>query len=183
MTYLQETIRCKGSKICSPFVREVGGKSIVGYVSSGTGEVYAVNEGKHVVWTQTGGEPMGAAFDSQGKLHVADCAHAAILKADVSVHNHQPGLVVKVYEEKPFKGPSSLQIAATGVVYFTDSGPLGETTLAQPNGSVFCIAPGPTGGQVLKPLALDCLAHPCGVAVSPNSKSMSDMLHVKSTHP
>ncbi|ETW09350.1 hypothetical protein H310_01722 [Aphanomyces invadans] len=179
MSYLQESIRCKGAQICSPFVRDVRGTSVVGYVSSGTGDVYAITEGKHVVWTHTGGDPRGAAFDSHGKLHIADCAHAAILKADVSAHTHQPGLVVKVYEEKPFRGPSSIQIAPTGVVYFTDSGPLGETTLAEPRGSVFCIAHGPSGGQVLKPLALDCLAHPCGLAVSPNSKLIyvAEMMH------
>ncbi|KAH9114409.1 hypothetical protein LEN26_001576 [Aphanomyces euteiches] len=170
-SYLQDTIRCKGVKICSPFVREMGGKRVVGYVSSATGEVFACTEGKHVLLTHTGGEPMGAAFDSHGKLHLADCAHVAILRTDLAVHNQQPGIVVKEYEEKPFKGPSGIDVATSGVLYFTDSGPFGETTLAEPRGSVFCIAPSPSGGQVLKPLALECLAHPCGIAASPHAAS------------
>ncbi|OQS00148.1 hypothetical protein THRCLA_06191 [Thraustotheca clavata] len=168
--YLQETIKCKGTKICSPFVREINGKEVIGYVSSGTGEVFAYSEGKHVPLTYTGGEPFGAVFDAHGKIHIADCAHGAILRADLANHSHQPGIVVKVYEEKPFRGPSSIAISPSNITYFTDSGPMGETTIEQPRGSVYCIAPNPSGGHILKPLAMECLAHPCAVAVSPNSK-------------
>ncbi|EQC36949.1 hypothetical protein SDRG_05774 [Saprolegnia diclina VS20] len=169
-SYLQETLRCKGTKICSPFAREINGKEVIGYVSSGTGEVFAYSEGKHSALAYTGGEPYGAVFDSHGKVHIADCAHAAILRVDLANHSHQPGIVVKVYEEKPFRGPSSIAISPANTTYFTDSGPLGETTLENPRGSVFCIAANPSGGQILKPLALNCLAHPCAVAVSPDSK-------------
>ncbi len=95
----------------------------------------------------------------------------------------QMQLVVKEYEGVPFKvgqlklstsefsyipvlqGPSSLAFDAEGALYFTDSGPLGESTLQSPNGSCYVIS-GPPGGQILRPLARDCLAHPCGVAVA-----------------
>jgi hypothetical protein len=89
--------------VCSPFVHEIQGRPVVGYVSSGSGEIFLYSEGKHSILTFTGGEPFGTVLDAYGKLHIADCAHAAILRADLSVQGSQPGIVVKVYEEKPFK--------------------------------------------------------------------------------
>jgi hypothetical protein len=44
--------------------------------------------------------------------------------------------IVSEYEEKAFKGPSSIVVDATQTVYFTDSGHLGETSLQSPSGSV-----------------------------------------------
>ena len=45
----------------------------------------------------------------------------------------------------------------------------GGTTLASPKGSVFCISP---DGRLLQPLALQCLAHPSGLAVSPDEQAL-----------
>jgi sugar lactone lactonase YvrE len=72
--------------------------------------------------------------------------------------------IVSEYEEKGFRGPSSIAVDAVQTVYFTDSGPLGTSSLQSPVGSVFAIS-GST--QVLQPLAFECLAHPCGVALAP----------------
>ncbi len=48
--------------------------------------------------------------------------------------------IVSEYEEKAFKGPSSVVVDTSQTVYFTDSGHFGVTTLQNPNGSVniFC---------------------------------------------
>ena len=62
-----------------------------------------------------------------------------------------------------------MAVDSKGTVYFTDSGPFGGTTLASPKGSVFCISP---DGRLLQPLALSCLAHPAGLAVSPDEKAV-----------
>ena len=62
-----------------------------------------------------------------------------------------------------------MAVDSKGTVYFTDSGPFGGSTLASPKGSVFCISP---DGRLLQPLALSCLAHPSGVAVSPDEKTL-----------
>ena len=48
-------------------------------------------------------------------------------------------------------------------MYFTDSGPWGETSIQNPRGSVFSITP---DGQLLQPLAYECLAFPSGIALS-----------------
>jgi len=112
------------------------------------------------------GQPYGAAVDDEGAVFVADMAHAAIVVANPD-EKHQ--MVVRVYEDKPFKGPHSLCFDRQGTMYFTDAGPLGETGLHNPSGSLFCITGGQSG-QMLKPVALEWLAYPSGVAVSPDDR-------------
>lgn len=55
------------------------------------------------------------------------------------------------------------------MLYFTDSGPFGETSLQNPRGSVLAIN---SQTQLLIPLCLHTLAHPCGVALSPDEKNI-----------
>ena len=97
--------------------------------------------------------------------YAADHAHAAILSVEQS--ESQP--IVKVYEDKPFKGPHSIVFDSTGNMYFTDSGPFGETGLQNPTGSCFCVTASQEG-QILKPLALNSLAYPTGLALSPDER-------------
>jgi len=76
---------------------------------------------------------------------------------------------VREYEAKDFKGPSALVVDSKGNMFFTDSGPMGETTLQAPRGSVYTIS---RDGQLLQPLILESLAHPCGLALGPNDSSL-----------
>ncbi|KAG6961841.1 hypothetical protein JG688_00008890 [Phytophthora aleatoria] len=162
-----DVIPCRGAKICSPFVTSDGS---IYYVSAGTGEVFQYQASDtHTPVVFSGGEPFGAQFDHRGRLHLADCAHAAILRVDDTA---QPGVMVKTYEERAFRGPNGIAFAQDDTLFFTDSGPMGETTLEKPRGSVFCIASSPSGGQVLRPLVIDCLAHPWGIAVSPDTGAL-----------
>ncbi|KAG7395931.1 hypothetical protein PHYBOEH_003010 [Phytophthora boehmeriae] len=162
-----DMIRCHGAKICSPFVSASGSSDTIYYVSAGTGEVFEFRSpDSHTAIVFSGGEPSGAQFDHRGRLHLADSAHAAILRVDDSA---QPGVMVKAYEDRAFRGPNGIAFADDDTLFFTDSGPLGETTLEKPRGSVFCIAFSPSGGQVLRPLMMECLAHPWGIAVSPTT--------------
>ncbi|GLE06154.1 hypothetical protein PINS_up015365 [Pythium insidiosum] len=164
---MDDIVRCNGSKVCSPFVSSDPQDDGIYYVSAGTGEifVYSPAAATHSLVVFSGGEPLGAQLDANRRLHVADCAHAAILRVD---DRGQPGVMVKAYEEKPFRGPTSVAFGEHGAIYFTDSGPFGETTLERPRGSVYCIAPSPSGGQVLRPLVHECLAHPSCLAVNPS---------------
>lgn len=50
-------------------------------------------------------------------------------------------------------------------LFFTDSGPLGESSLENPTGSIFAID---LGVSMLKPIIYGKLAHPCGIAISPS---------------
>ena len=75
---------------------------------------------------------------------------------------------VAEYEGKPFWGPSHITYDRVGNMYFTDSGPFGETTLQQPNGSLYCI----TTQQILRPILYECLAHPSAVTVGSSDNEM-----------
>jgi len=166
-----EAIRCRGSKVCSPFV---AGEAIH-YVSSGTGEVFRWSApDAHSAVAFTGGEPLGAQLDAAGRLHVADGGHGAVLRVDAG--GSQPGVMVRAYEDRALRGPNGLAFSPDGALFFSDSGPLGETTLEHSRGSVFCIAASPSGGQVLRPLALECLALPWGVAASADAVFVAETM-------
>ncbi|CAE7237796.1 drp35 [Symbiodinium natans] len=126
-------------------------------------------------WGNSSGQPMGIDFDSQGVAFVCDAAHQAIFRIlrverEGGTFAHQIDPYVKEYEQSQFLGPNSLCLSRqTGMLYFTDSGPFGETSLQNPRGSVFAISP---STQLLIPLCLNTLAHPCGVALSPDEKNI-----------
>lgn len=107
----------------------------------------------------THGQPHGLAVDYTGRLIICDYAQQALFSL---TDEGELATIVNEYEEKAFKGPSSVACDLSSTVYFTDSGHFGETTLQHPRGSIFAIH-GET--QVLHPIAYECLAHPCGLAV------------------
>ncbi len=98
-------------------------------------------------------------------MYICDFAHQAILT--IVNNESQISEFIREYEGKPFKGPNSLAVGNDGTIYFTDSGPFGESTLHNPTGSVFSITKA-NDTELLQPLALECLAYPCGIAIAPN---------------
>merc|ERR1719487_1881480 len=139
-----------------------------------TGSAEYDNEFAMESWGNSSGQPLGLAFDVQDVAFVCDAAHQAILRVQRVESDGGPGQqiepYVKEYEQQVFLGPNSLCLSkTTGSLYFTDSGPLGETSLQNPRGSVFAINP---ATQVLIPLCLHTLAHPCGVALSPDERNL-----------
>lgn len=135
--------------------------------SSGSGEVMTVpsdderdSGGRDLLpYSFTGGVPSSMAFDSEGALFVADFAFKCILSKPADESEWMP--VVADYEGRQFFGPNSICFAKdNGTLFFTDSGPMGDTSLSTPKGSVFCVPP---EDRLLKPLAFECLAHPAGI--------------------
>ncbi|GBG32096.1 Protein STRICTOSIDINE SYNTHASE-LIKE 7 [Hondaea fermentalgiana] len=126
-------------------------------------------DGRPTEAVATRGSPSGVAVDADGRVYASDLEHGAILKIDVE--NAKYTAIVQDYEGQPLLGPSSLAFGADGTMYFTDSGPLGESSLDNACGSVFAITRDESG-QVLRPLALGCLAHPCGICVSPRDDNI-----------
>lgn len=154
------------------------GKGIL-LTAVGSGEVHILSEGSSEpeLVAKTNGQPAGVAMDSTGRIYIADAAMRAVTQI-TEEGNKQ---FVSEYEGKTFYGPNSLAFGPDGSMYFTDSGPLGETTLQNPSGSCFCITmlpKGDEGEQILKPLVHECLAHPSGIAVGPEGKNIyvSEML-------
>jgi sugar lactone lactonase YvrE len=80
----------------------------------------------------------------------------------------------------PFLGPNQVitsdlnirkSINYVDAIYFTDSGPFGETSIENPKGSVFMVD---LEGSDIKAqaLAYRCLAHPSGLALSHDEKNL-----------
>lgn len=112
----------------------------------------------------TGGQPSGLVFDHQGSSFIADQAHQGILSQTVTENRIEITPVIKDFDGKPLKGPNSMILSEkNNCLFFTDSGPLGETSIEQPSGSVFAID---LGVSMLKPIIDSKLAHPSGIAMS-----------------
>mmetsp|Transcript_11210 Transcript_11210/g.26738 ORF Transcript_11210/g.26738 Transcript_11210/m.26738 type:complete len:286 (+) Transcript_11210:52-909(+) len=142
---------------------------------SATGEILRYSEGapeaewNYEAWGSSSGQPYGLAFDAHGVAFVCDAAHQAIFRitrtqGDDGMSRQEIEPYVREYESAALLGPNSLcKSATTGMLYFSDSGPFGETSISNPQGSVFAIN---SATQLLIPLCLNSLAHPCGVALS-----------------
>ena len=77
--------------------------------------------------------------------------------------------VIKDFDGKPLKGPNSMILSEkNNSLFFTDSGPLGETSIESPQGSIFAID---LSVSMLKPIIDGKLAHPSGLSMS-NDESM-----------
>jgi len=170
MTEAVKTI-FKGGKPCAPLLQKDG--SLI-FSDSHSGEIKLLKveesrEGKAAdVWGNSDGQPCGLGMMPNGDLYVCDMAHGAVL---IVGKDGNKSKVVSEYEKQDLKGPSSITLDSKGTMYFTDSGPLGESTLDKPTGSVFCVD-GTQKSQLLRPIAFECLAHPSGVVVSPDGNAV-----------
>lgn len=72
--------------------------------------------------------------------------------------------VIKDFDGAPLLGPNQMILSVkNNMLYFTDSGPMGETSLDNPKGSVFAID---LTVSMLKPILVNKLAHPSGIALN-----------------
>lgn len=134
------------------------------YCVSTNGDVYQVNEGQMEVAFSTGGQPTGLVFDHQGSSFIADQAHQAVLSQTLTDNRIEITPVIKDFDGRPLKGPHSMILSEkNNSLFFTDSGPLGETSIESPGGSVFAID---LSVSMLKPIIDGKLAHPSGIALS-----------------
>jgi sugar lactone lactonase YvrE len=138
------------------------------YTVSTNGEVYQVTEGQMNVKYSTGGQPTSLVFDSEGSAFIADMGYQSILSAASVDGKVEMTSVIKDFDGSPLNGPNSMILSENNnMLFFTDSGPMGETTIDNPTGSIFAID---LAVSMLKPVVVGKLAHPCGVALSPSEK-------------
>ena len=157
-----------GNDICSPFFNLEGKLHAI---LQNNGEIIAIDSTTGQIETihSTGGQPSGAIYDpNDGTLYITDYAHNSVLSLQKGTQQES---IVAVYEDKPLKGPSSI-ISINGSLYFTDSGPFGETNLQTSTGSLFVISSSPSNGQILKPISLNNLANPSAIASSNDGQFM-----------
>jgi gluconolactonase len=160
-----------GSDICAPFFDKY---NTFHFLLSNSGEVCKLDHSGRVKNVHTtGGQPSGGLYGPNGEMYIADFAHGGVLLMEDG--QQQP--LVSVYEDKPLKGPNSVVVDRNGTLYFSDSGPLGETGLHSPTGSLFMITNSGGSSNMLQPIALENLASPSGIALSPNEK----MIYVAET--
>lgn len=93
-------------------------------------------------------------------------AHQAILSQTVTENRIEITPVIKDFDGSNLKGPNSMVLSEkNNALFFTDSGPLGESSIENPTGSIFAID---LGVSMLKPIVYGKLAHPCGLALNAN---------------
>ena len=84
--------------------------------------------------------------------------------------------MIKDFDGAPLLGPNSMILSTkNNMLYFTDSGPMGETSLDNPKGSVFAID---LAVSMLKPIIVGKLAHPSGIALN----AEENILYVAETY-
>ncbi|MBU2621655.1 MAG: SMP-30/gluconolactonase/LRE family protein, partial [Proteobacteria bacterium] len=79
--------------------------------------VRILKDGSIEVFAETGGRPLGLAFDASGNLIVAD-AYKGLLSIDAA---RNITVLVTGAEETPFRFTDHLDIASDGKIYFTDA--------------------------------------------------------------
>lgn len=129
-----------------------------------TGSIYQVVNGQLSEVSNTNGQPSGICFDNETS-YICDMAHQAIIVQSLEKSKEDFNLI-KEWEGKPLLGPNSIAYnQANNCLYFTDSGPMGESSLVSPKGSLFFAD---LEEMRLVDLAVKCLAHPSGIAITPD---------------
>jgi len=91
-----------------------------------------------------------------------------------NIHKLEP--IVKEFDGIPFKGPCSIAFSKEdNIIYFSDAGYFGTTSLNRPQGSLFCIEF--DNNTITKPILLNSLAYPADIVFD----SVSQVLYVAET--
>ena len=139
------------------------------YAACQTGHVYSIID-RHCsdAHIETRGQPTSIVFDNNNVGYIADMAHQRILCMTPVEDGFEATPIVNDYEGKPLLGPNFLALnEQSNCLYFTDSGPIGETSISNPIGSIFAAD---LDSLTLKPIALKCLAYPSGIAITKDGK-------------
>jgi gluconolactonase len=120
-------------------------------------------EGQCHVEATPGGAPNGAKFHRDGRLFIAD-KNLGVIAYEPSTK--KISTIADTYRAERLRGTNDLVFDADGGLYFTE--PYGSNTL-DPDGRVFYLPPGPNATLTV---AVDRLAFPNGVAVSPDGSNV-----------
>lgn len=138
-------------------------------VTSASGNLARVEDGKLVPVLETNGQPSGAATDpTTGEVFLTDTARQAIVKMETDAAGDAPPQLVQFLEQfegKQFRGPHGVTFDANGELYFTDAGSTGDTGLHNPRGVVYRTV---QGRQQVVAMCPPTLAFPTGIAAGPN---------------
>jgi len=132
-----ERVTGANSNIFSPFSTPDGDI----FFACQSGEILRHKDGQMKIEFTSGGQPSAFHLDKTGKTcFIADLAHQAIFSKNIEDKTSELSQLVKDFEGEPFLGPHSLALTDDmNLLYFTDCGPWGETSIENPKGSVFLI--------------------------------------------
>eukprot|EP01062_Namystynia_karyoxenos_P056527 TRINITY_DN47497_c0_g1_i1.p2 TRINITY_DN47497_c0_g1~~TRINITY_DN47497_c0_g1_i1.p2 ORF type:complete len:286 (+),score=78.84 TRINITY_DN47497_c0_g1_i1:82-939(+) len=154
-----------GNHLCSPCFDSTGRLWVC---SKADGGIYRVSEGQLHEELNSGGQPHGLAFDGGDAMHIADVSEQALVRVDDTEEGtRELRCLIGEHDGAPLRGPSAVAIPANQKKYFTDSGALGDSTLANRRGGVYVMDP--AAGNTVRALLPDGLAHPCALCVCPKS--------------
>ena len=130
-------------------------------ICSYNGEIIKYSEGQLKLLTKINGQVRSIAYDPlKNTYYIADLLKQSIIALNSA--DFSEAELVNEYEGVPLEGPNSILLSnKTGNVFFTDSGPFGETSLPNNRGSVFIID---MQQQSIRPIILRCLCSPSGLA-------------------
>lgn len=132
-------------------------------ICSYNGEIIKYAEGQLKLLTKINGQVRSIAYDApKSTYYIADLLRQSIIA--LNSNDFTEAELVNEYEGVSLEGPHSIILSnKTGNVFFTDSGPFGETSIPNNKGSVFMID---MQQQSIRPIILRCLSSPSGLAFS-----------------
>eukprot|EP01059_Diplonema_ambulator_P032114 TRINITY_DN6141_c0_g1_i1.p1 TRINITY_DN6141_c0_g1~~TRINITY_DN6141_c0_g1_i1.p1 ORF type:complete len:279 (+),score=18.90 TRINITY_DN6141_c0_g1_i1:79-915(+) len=141
----------------------IGGDGAVYACSTLSGEILRAFDGAMEVVASGRVGPSGLGWVG-GRLIGADHGSGIFSVGTTEDDPHGMEDIVTAYRGVGLKGPVGVTTSKDGVLYFTDGGPLGTTSLANPRGSLYAFRSDLGSTTVI---AAECLAQPTGLCLNP----------------
>ncbi|KAM3146263.1 hypothetical protein pb186bvf_001608 [Paramecium bursaria] len=126
------------------------------YLLAKNGEILKFKDGQSKTEFNFASELSSIVIDKTNKCaYLADMAHQSIMRRAVVDNQEQITDFLKDYEGQPLIGPNSMIMSEVNqMLFFSDSGPFGETSIENSKGSLYAID---LEQRIVKPLASSML--------------------------
>ncbi|CAD8191476.1 unnamed protein product [Paramecium pentaurelia] len=141
------------------------------YVAAQNGEIIQYKDEKQITFFHVASQPHSIKMDNKNKVfYVANMARQCIQKFCQDENNDEIIDFINEFEGMPLLGPNSLLLSPkNNMIFFTDSGPFGETAIDNCKGSLFAAD---LENLTCKALALYCLSFPSGICMGNDQKTI-----------
>ncbi|CAD8102704.1 unnamed protein product [Paramecium sonneborni] len=141
------------------------------YVAAQNGEIIQYKNEQQKTFFHVSSQPHSIKIDNKNKVsYVANMARQSIQKFCQEEDNDEIIDFINEFEGMPLLGPNSLLLSPkNNMIFFTDSGPFGETAIDNCKGSLFAAD---LENLTCKALALYCLSFPSGICMGNDQKTI-----------
>ncbi|CAK84094.1 unnamed protein product (macronuclear) [Paramecium tetraurelia] len=141
------------------------------YVAAQNGEIIQYKDGQQKTFFHVASQPHSIKMDNKNKVcYVANMARQCIQRFSQDENNDEIIDFINEFEGMPLLGPNSILLSPkNNMVFFTDSGPFGETAIDNCKGSLFAAD---LDNLTCKALALYCLSFPSGICMGNDQKTI-----------